>query len=181
MGCQKGSVRRRRPPAVEGPQAWSLWALFAYWGKPVPASPKFHGIITSAMVDAANHSAIEQLRNGLRLEIRALRPDDRADLLAAIDRTSAGSLFRRFFAAKRGFTEQEIAFFLNPDFVNHVALVAVVEEDGRSAIVGGGRYIVVQPGTAEVAFAVVDQYQGQGIRLSANAPRCRRCPCSPPR
>src|SRR6478672_11989126 len=65
-----------------------------------PASPKFHGIIISAMLDAANHSAIERLRNGLRLEIRALRPDDRADLLAAIDRTSAGSLFRRFFAAK---------------------------------------------------------------------------------
>jgi len=30
-------------------------------------------------------------------------------------------------------------------------------------IVAGGRYIVVQPGTAEVAFAVVDEYQGQGI------------------
>ena len=30
-------------------------------------------------------------------------------------------------------------------------------------IAGGGRYIVVKPGKAEVAFAVVDQYQGQGI------------------
>ena len=30
-------------------------------------------------------------------------------------------------------------------------------------IVGGGRYIVVEPEKAEVAFAVVDQYQGQGI------------------
>jgi RimJ/RimL family protein N-acetyltransferase len=115
------------------------------------------------MMDAASYSAIERLQNGLRLEIRALRPDDRAGLLAAINRTSTGSLFRRFFAAKRGFTEQEIAFYLNPDFVNHVALVAVAEENERRVIVGGGRYIVVQSGTAEVAFAVVDQYQGQGI------------------
>ena len=30
-------------------------------------------------------------------------------------------------------------------------------------LVGGGRYIVLQSGQAEVAFAVVDQYQGQGI------------------
>jgi GNAT superfamily N-acetyltransferase len=30
-------------------------------------------------------------------------------------------------------------------------------------IVGGGRYIVAKPGAAEVAFAVVDDYQGQGI------------------
>ena len=28
---------------------------------------------------------------------------------------------------------------------------------------GGGRYIVARPGTAEVAFTVVDKYQGQGI------------------
>ena len=30
-------------------------------------------------------------------------------------------------------------------------------------MIGGGRYIVVSPGTAEVAFALVDQYQGQGV------------------
>ena len=30
-------------------------------------------------------------------------------------------------------------------------------------IAGGGRYIVVQPGQAEVAFVVVDGYQGRGI------------------
>ena len=30
-------------------------------------------------------------------------------------------------------------------------------------IVGAGRYVVVEPGTAEVAFGVVDEYQGQGI------------------
>ena len=30
-------------------------------------------------------------------------------------------------------------------------------------IAGGGRFIVVQPGQAEIAFMVVDDYQGQGI------------------
>jgi GNAT superfamily N-acetyltransferase len=116
-----------------------------------------------AMPEAAKYSAVESLRDGRRVEIRALRPDDRADLVSAVGRTSAQSRLRRFFAAKRGFTEGEIAYFLNVDFVNHVALVAVVEEGGRPTIVGGGRYIVAQPGKAEVAFAVVDQYQGQGI------------------
>jgi RimJ/RimL family protein N-acetyltransferase len=42
-------------------------------------------------------------------------------------------------------------------------LVAVVEEGGRPAIIGGARYIVVEPGKAEVAFVVVDEYQGQGL------------------
>ena len=115
------------------------------------------------MMQAANYSAIEALSDGRRVEIRALRPDDQADLLAAVGRTSGQSLYRRFFAAKRELSEQEVAFFMNVNFVTHVALVAVVDDGGRPAIVGGGRYIVLQPGQAEVAFAVVDQYQGQGI------------------
>ena len=32
-----------------------------------------------------------------------------------------------------------------------------------TVIAGGGRYIVVEPGQAEIAFVVVDAYQGQGI------------------
>ena len=115
------------------------------------------------MSERAEYSAVELMRDGRRVEIRALRPDDRAELLAAIGRASTQSLFRRFFAAKRGFTDQEIEFFLHVDFINHVALVAVMEEDGRPAIVGGARYIVLQPGNAEVAFAVIDRYQGKGI------------------
>jgi len=109
------------------------------------------------------YSAIETLRDGRRVEIRALRPDDRADLIAAVGRTSDRSLYRRFFGLKRSFTDQEAAFFVNVDFVNHVALVALIGEKGRSVIAGGGRYIVVQPGQAEVAFAAVHAYQGHGI------------------
>ena len=52
---------------------------------------------------------------------------------------------------------------MNVDFVDHVALVAVMDEGGRPVIVGGGRYIVEHPGQAELAFVVVDRYQGQGI------------------
>lgn len=115
------------------------------------------------MSQAANYCAVETLRNGRRIEIRALRPDDRADMLAAVNRASAQSLSRRFFVPKRQLTQQEIEFFLNIDFVNHVALVAVCEEEGQQVIVGGGRYVVSQPRLAELAFVVVDQYQGQGI------------------
>jgi RimJ/RimL family protein N-acetyltransferase len=112
---------------------------------------------------AAEYSAIESIRDGRRVEIRALRPEDRDALRIAVGRASTQSLYRRFFAVKRHFTEQEIEFFTNIDFVNHVALVAVAEEGGRSMVIGGARYIAVQPGTAEVAFAVIDQYQGQGV------------------
>jgi GNAT superfamily N-acetyltransferase len=115
------------------------------------------------MTEAAKYTAVEQLRDGRQVEIRALKPTDEQAMLAAVDRTGAQSLYRRFFGAKRHFSDKEKAFFLNVDFANHVAMVAVAQEDGRSIIIGGGRYVVVRPGTAEVAFAVIDEYQGKGI------------------
>jgi len=115
------------------------------------------------MPEARNYRAIEQLRNGLQIEIRALQPDDKDDMLAAIGRTSTESLQRRFFVVKRGFSQKEIDFFMKIDFINHVSLVALAYEDGHPIIVGGGRYVVVEPGRAEVAFIVIDGYQGRGI------------------
>jgi hypothetical protein len=48
------------------------------------------------MPEAASYAAIEVLRDGTRVDIRALRPDDRAAILAAVDHTSERSLYRRF-------------------------------------------------------------------------------------
>jgi RimJ/RimL family protein N-acetyltransferase len=111
------------------------------------------------------YSARETLRDGRQIEIRALRPTDEANMLLAIDRIGVGSLQRRFFVTKHGFSDREKEFFIKIDFVNHVALIAEIEEGGRPAIVGGGRYVVVGSGEADVAFMVVDAYQGQGIGM----------------
>ncbi|HEU4924607.1 MAG TPA: GNAT family N-acetyltransferase [Burkholderiales bacterium] len=105
----------------------------------------------------------EILRDGGRLEVRALKPQDRDGLVAAAGRSSGETLALRFFSPKRGFTEKEIEFYTNVDFVSHVALVAVVEQAGTPLIVGGGRYIVAQPGRAEIAFTVEDAHQGRGM------------------
>jgi len=129
-------------------------------------------------VEPARYSASETLRDGRSIAIRALRPADREELVSAVRRMSDQSIYRRFFSPKRSFTDQEVAYYVNVDFVNHVALVAVLDEDGRTAIVGGARYVITEPGVAEVAFAVDDAHQGQGIgallmkHLAAIARRC---------
>jgi GNAT superfamily N-acetyltransferase len=115
------------------------------------------------MLDAARYTASETLRDGRCIDIRALRPNDRADMLAAAARLSAQSSYRRFHGAKRFFSESEKTFYIDVDFVKHVALVAVLHNAAPADIVGGARYVVVQPGVAEVAFAVIDEFQGQGI------------------
>lgn len=115
------------------------------------------------MLQVRDYTATEILRDGRTVLIRALRPEDRAGMLAAVGRTSQQSLYRRFFSFKRGLSDQEVDFYVNVDFVDHVALVAVLEEDGQPVIVAGGRYIVVRPGEAEVAFVVDDAHQGRGL------------------
>jgi GNAT superfamily N-acetyltransferase len=116
------------------------------------------------MIERASYSATEVLRDGRTIEIRSLKPQDRDALVSAIDRSSPQSIFRRFLGARHHFTEQEISYFVNVDFVGHVALVALADENGRAVVIGGGRYIVMpQTAGAEVAFDVIDQYQGQGI------------------
>lgn len=114
------------------------------------------------MSDIINYTAHECLNDGSRIEIRALRREDEADMLAALGKTSARSLQRRFFVMKRHFSEKERTFFMDVDFRNHVAIVALIDQSGRKVIIGGGRYIVFEPGRAEMAFVVVDTWQGRG-------------------
>ena len=89
-------------------------------------------------MELTEYSATETLRDGRPIEIRALRPADRDGLLGALDRMSDESIHRRFFGPKRHFSDDEVAYYTNVDFTDHVALVAVLEEDGRALIVGGG-------------------------------------------
>ena len=115
------------------------------------------------MPDVATYAAQEHLRDGGLVKIRALRPEHEADMLAALEQASPQSLQRRFFVMKRYFSDKERAFFMDIDFKKHVALVALAEEGGRNFLIGGSRYIVFEPGRAEMAFMVVDAWQGRGI------------------
>ena len=114
-------------------------------------------------MNAAEYSAVETLRDGRRVEIRAQRHGDRDAIAAAFRRSSPETIYRRFFGARTSFTEKEVAFYLDVDFVQHVPLVAELEDVGQKVVVGGGRYIVSPPDRAEVAFTVDDSHQGLGI------------------
>jgi acetyl coenzyme A synthetase (ADP forming)-like protein len=118
--------------------------------------------------DPRHYTAEELLRDGRSIFIRAIGPDDRARLLEHFARLSARSVYFRFFSARRRLSERELATFTTPDFDRHVGLVATWQEDGRERIIGVGRYFRRDPAAggparAEVAFAVIDEYQGLGI------------------
>ena len=123
---------------------------------------------------------IETLPDGSMVEIRAQRPEDKEAILEEVRHASADTLYHRFFAVKRALSEQEQHFFFDVDFVNHVVLLAVATTNGQPRIVGGARFIVTEPGKAEVAFSVVDALPAPWARRRADAshrgdrPRRRR-------
>jgi hypothetical protein len=58
------------------------------------------------MPEVADYSALEQLRDRRPIKIRALRPEDRTDMLTAIGRASMQSPQWRFFVPKKVAREQ---------------------------------------------------------------------------
>jgi acetyl coenzyme A synthetase (ADP forming)-like protein len=103
------------------------------------------------------------LRDGTSLLVRAIRPSDKEALLAHFRSLSPESVRHRMFAVKTTLSPSELSYFTEVDFEEHVALVAVVGGGSVETFVGVGRYIVDGKGSAEVAFAVTDEYQGRGI------------------
>jgi GNAT superfamily N-acetyltransferase len=119
---------------------------------------------SKTMIDVANYSEPEVLRDGTAMLIRAIRPDDKQRLLKHFNGLSAQSIYYRFFGIKRSLTEDDLAHLTELDFVNHVGLAVTVQVGDDERFIGVGRYIRIQdPHCAEVAFAVLDDEYGHGI------------------
>lgn len=98
-----------------------------------------------------------------RTHIRRLRRDEVATVTAVLDGLSPASRVRRFHAPVTHLTPSLARVLTDVDDDRHVALVAEVRERGRRVPVGIARYVREPDGSAEVAIAVVDRWQGTGI------------------
>jgi RimJ/RimL family protein N-acetyltransferase len=119
------------------------------------------------MIDARNYSVQETLKNGLRVTIRAIRPDDRDALRAAFKELEERTVYLRFFGPKQEISHRELMEATDVDFVRTVALVTCMQDGAEEKIIGAGRYIAFgdaePPDRAEVAFTVEEDYHGLGI------------------
>ena len=109
-----------------------------------------------------------ELRDGTRVLLRLLTPEDRHALRAGFEALSPESRYARFLAPKTTLTDAELDYLCNIDQEDHFALGAVVESgDGKGGVVGAGiaRFIRLphEPKAAEAAIAVADAMQGRGL------------------
>ncbi|WP_028658726.1 bifunctional GNAT family N-acetyltransferase/acetate--CoA ligase family protein [Nocardioides insulae] len=117
--------------------------------------------MTSADVPAppAHWEADVLLRDGRTAHIRPIRADDRDLLVEFYARVSDQSKYYRFFSPMPRLSDRDIERFTHVDHRDRVAFVLTLQ--GRMIAVG--RFDVVRPGEAEVAFLVEDRHQGRGI------------------
>jgi GNAT superfamily N-acetyltransferase len=121
-------------------------------------------VIAPRRIDARSYAVDEVLRNGSAIHIRAIRPDDRARLRDHFNGLSARTRYFRFFGHKRRLTNEDLTRFTELDFTRHIGLAGTLWQDGSEHFVGVGRYVRnAGLSRAEIALAVLDEYQGTGI------------------
>ena len=96
------------------------------------------------------------------ITIRAVRPDDRERIVQAFRRLDRSSVYLRFFSYKKELGDDELRRATECDGVNEVVLVATAGSGDREIVVGLGGY-VRRGATADLHFAVEEDFQGRGI------------------
>jgi acetyltransferase len=107
-------------------------------------------------------------QHGHKLQVRFLTSDDGDLLLDLFRHLSPDSRYQRFHIVADHVSEQtlkgELPMYLDVDQRNHVALIAVVDQDGEEIPIAVARFRRdVDSDKAEAAIVVQDDWQRQGI------------------
>jgi GNAT superfamily N-acetyltransferase len=119
------------------------------------------------MTDPGEFAVSETLSNGLAVEVRALRADDRERIAKAVRGLERESIYTRLFSYRNELTETGLDRIMHFDPGSEVVLIVTIGSGADETVIGSGRYIV-GPGehgarSAEVAFMVEEDYHGLGI------------------
>ncbi|MBI3530307.1 MAG: N-acetyltransferase [Betaproteobacteria bacterium] len=104
------------------------------------------------------------LRDGTRVIVRPIRPEDRQIEREFVQKLSDESKYFRFMSALRELNEAMLSRFTQIDYDREMALIAVVCENGLETEIGVARYVVNADRTScEFAVAVADAWQHRGV------------------
>lgn len=117
------------------------------------------------------------MREGRRVTVRAVKPEDAALLLGFFQRMSPATRYYRFMERIDEMPPGLVARFTQVDYDREMALVALTEEDGVTQQIGAARYTLTADGeSVEFALVVDDRWQrsGLGRRLMGALMDCAR-------
>ncbi|MBE9605228.1 bifunctional acetate--CoA ligase family protein/GNAT family N-acetyltransferase [Acetobacteraceae bacterium H6797] len=104
-------------------------------------------------------------KNGARLLVRPIRPEDAEAQAAAFARLRPEDVRWRFFSQIRELSPEQIARLTQIDYEREMAFIAVESVPGEPDRTAGTARLVLEPGSAGGEFAVVvdPDWKGQGL------------------
>ena len=104
------------------------------------------------------------LRDGRRVRLREIRPDDRDEVRQAFGRLSRESRYSRFMSTLKELSPQMLERAVHPQAERELGLVAEIDAPDGIDIVAGARYYIQADGeSCEFAITVADGWQGAGL------------------
>jgi acyl-CoA hydrolase/RimJ/RimL family protein N-acetyltransferase len=101
---------------------------------------------------------------GMEVFFRPVKISDEPLLKDFFYSLSDNSLYRRFISVRKDIPHERLQEFVVIDYTKQMVILAVISEAGKEKIVGVGQYGIDEAThTAEVGFAVRDDYQDRGI------------------
>lgn len=105
-----------------------------------------------------------QLPDGTDITIRPIRPEDAEIEQEFVRGLSEESKFFRFMNTLQELTQTMLVRFTQIDYDREMALIAVIERNGKDVELGVCRYAINPDGkSCEFALVVADEWQGKGI------------------
>lgn len=108
--------------------------------------------------------ARHELKNGLEIRIRAIRPSDEEEMRHLFYRFSESSVYSRYFTSILAMPHAKMQEYVNVDYQRFMSIVALEGDVGKGKIIAEARYakLASRP-YADVAFVVDETYHGLGI------------------
>jgi acetyltransferase len=104
------------------------------------------------------------LADGAVVTIRPIRPEDAAIEQEFVRKLSDEARYFRFMDTLRELSPRMLHQLTQVDYERHMALIAVIRENGRDSEIAVARYIVAPEGrSCEFAIVVADAWQGRGV------------------
>jgi len=105
-------------------------------------------------------------KSGLEVLLRPVKISDEPLLKDFFYSLSDNSLYRRFISVRQDMPHERLQQFVAIDYTQQLVILAIISQGEKEIVVGVGQYALIEKAhTAEVGFAVRDEYQNKGVGI----------------